>query len=143
MKMVQFRLPAISLITMIACFVIGIGAAAAVEPGDDELVKRLCGQWDSQRTAVQSAVIEYRSVRRRAQPNQKPAAVVALIEQGNWVTNEPALRNLIPKLDNSLQGANELWSACKFTTDIFDAREDMMGQQGVNETSKLDTDPAD
>jgi hypothetical protein len=129
MKMFRCRQPAISLITMLACFVIGIGAASADVPGDDELAKRLCEQWDNQRTAVQSAVIEYRSDRREAQPRRKPADVVALIEQSDWATDERALRSLIPKLDNSLQGANELWSACKFTTDLFDSREDMTGIQ--------------
>jgi hypothetical protein len=133
MKILRRRQWAISLITrMNLCFVIGIGAAAAVEPGDDELAKRLCEQWDSQRTAVQSAVIEYRSVRREAQPKQKPADVVALIEPGDWVTNERSLRSLVPKLDNSLQGANELWGTSKFTTDGPDAREDVTSQQSIS-----------
>jgi hypothetical protein len=113
------------LATMLASCLIGIGAAAADEPGDAELLKRLCERWDYQRTAVESAVIEYRSVRREAQPKRKPADVVALIGQGEWGTNERALRNLVPKLDVSLQGANELWCACKFTSDGTDARDDM------------------
>jgi hypothetical protein len=123
MKVARFRQPAVLLITLLGCCLIRTGTAAAAET-DDELVKRLCEQWDAQRIAVETAVIEYRSVQRSAQPKRKPADAAALIEGGNWVTNEAALRNLIPKLDNSLQGANELWSNCKFTTDGFDSRED-------------------
>jgi hypothetical protein len=99
--------------------------AVADESSDAELLNKLSAQWNEERTAVRSAVIEYRSVLREAQPKRKPADVLALIGQGEWGTNERALRDLIPKLDATLQGANELWCAFKFTSDGTDSRDDM------------------
>jgi hypothetical protein len=103
--------------------------ACADDSGDAELLKKLSALWRGQRTAVQSAVVEYREVARDAQPKRESADVVALIGKGDWVADEKALRSLIPKLDASLAGAPELWGACKLTFDGTDARADRTGPQ--------------
>jgi hypothetical protein len=105
------------------CFFVGTHAIAG-ESGDAELLKKLSAAWSDQRSAVQSAEIEYRCVERDAQPKRKQLDVATLVLPGNWVTNEPALGNLIPALDGSLQGAKELWGVQRFVTDGNDFRED-------------------
>ena len=92
--------------------------AIATELNDAERLDKLQQRWDDQRTSIQTAVIEYRSVKRYAQPQPKRGAVVTLLANADLAGNVSSLRGVITSLDTKLKGQPVLWSDSRFTLDI-------------------------
>ena len=110
---------AAGLLSFVAC-----AHAFAADSHDAQVVDELRARWDRNRSAIQTAVIEYRSVHRPAQPQRKYDDVSALLAKTPLVNNDEAIKNFIVSLDTTLKGQKELWSFKVFQTDGTDRRID-------------------